>query len=398
MGGVGTRRWAKFAKYLSRKNYEVHVLTINYNQIDKVNWLYDIDDNSNIIVHRIPSGYCNFILYENKNLFQKIISKLIYYIFKNTMFYIDIAQNWAKHMIPYASKLISEHNISNVIVSSPPHSLAYQATYLKIQFPQINLIQDFRDNWNDDEYYAYQDSLKLFRHKEKSVYMETFTIQHSDWIVNITQDLTTRLCLRYPLYEKKFKTIYNGFDYDDISKDFNEDNIASEKIKIVYCGSLDSGRIKAIYMILKSINDLNLNHLFELNIYTSYQKSKIDIDYINFLDKLVFFHDFIPPKDILKVISTQDYCLSINSPIYPYAFGTKIFDYMMLNKKIIHISEDGELSKVLFGANQYVSNYNDFNIRKMVLRIVDERNSYCVNDYNDFNINSLTSKIEDLLV
>ena len=43
-GGVGTRRWSKFVKYLST-DHEVHVLSAKYPYEDKVNFgHYDIFD------------------------------------------------------------------------------------------------------------------------------------------------------------------------------------------------------------------------------------------------------------------------------------------------------------------------------------------------------------------
>lgn len=398
MGGIGTRRWAKFAKYFANSGYKVHVLTIDYLYKDKVNWLNDIDSNENIIVHRISSGYLNLILKENKSFLEKVFSKVIGTVLNKTFFYVDVAQNWAKYMIPYASKLITQENIKNVIVTSPPHTVAYYATYLKVQFPTITLIQDFRDNWNDDQYYEYKIGLDFFWQKEKSTYMETFTIQHSDYMLNVTDDITKRTIMKYKQYEDKFKTIYNGYDKDDIN---NLQRISEtkndKKIKIIYAGSLDGGRIKAVEMLLDTMLDLTAQELnkIEINLYSNFKHNMIDIKYKKLVNTVVKFHSFVSPSEILSLIDQHQYCLSINSPIYPYAFGTKIFDYMMLNKKIIHISGYGELSNLLIEMGQFVADYNKEEIKNMFEKILVDDEQVVAN-YDKFNIKNLTKDIERL--
>jgi hypothetical protein len=401
MGGIGTRRWAKFAKYLSNNGYKVHVITIDYLNIDKVNWISDVEPNENIIIHRIKSGYINFLLKENKTIVQKVLAKILRVVLHNTFFYIDIGQNWAKYLIPYASKLIKKENIENVIVTSPPHSVAYYATYLKVQYPEINLIQDFRDNWNDDEYYEYKKGLRFFWQKEKSAYMENFTVEHSDYLINVTEDISKRTINKYKLYKDKFKTIYNGFDRDDIKHIGIETISDDNKIKIIYAGSLDGRRIKALYLIFDSLlmkKNIKLLDQFELNIYSSYSLDKVDLKYKQLLNKVVFFHSFVSPTQIMKLINEHNYCLSINSPLYPYAFGTKVFDYMMLNKKIIHISGEGELSILLRELNQYVADYNLNSIENLILKIHEEINHDNNKDYERFNLVNLTKDFERLFI
>lgn len=391
MGGVGTRRWAKFSKYLTMLGYTVHVLTIDYKRLDTINWVKDIEYNKNILVYRIKSGCPSIFLKEDKTLFEKVVSKIVYILLKNLFFYIDIAQNWAKHMLPYASKIIKKYNIVNVIVTSPPHSVAYYASYLKSSFPNINLIQDFRDNWNDDEYYEYKKRIKYFWQREKSLYMEDFTVRHSDFIVNTTKDMTNNLSHRYPNYSCKFKTIYNGFDKDDVKvleNNKKKNMFTNNRIKILYAGSLDNGRLEALYLILNAVSKMSLK--LEINIYSSFNCSKIKPEYKKFIGKIVFFNKPTSHSEIIKIIQKHDYCLSINSPAYPYAFGAKIFDYMLLNKEIIHISNYGELYELMLMTGQHVSDYNTSNVEKMLLDISTKATDSSEIDYSCFDIKNLT--------
>ena len=57
------------------------------------------------------------------------------------------------------------------------------------------------------------------------LFMEDMVIKHSDIIVNVSDDISSNLKKRYPLYENKFHTIHNGFDLDDFkSTEFHEKN------------------------------------------------------------------------------------------------------------------------------------------------------------------------------
>jgi hypothetical protein len=204
--------------------------------------------------------------------------------------------------------------------------------------------------------------------------------------------------MKYKQYEDKFKTIYNGYDKDDIN---NLQRISEtkndKKIKIIYAGSLDGGRIKAVEMLLDTMLDLTAQELnkIEINLYSNFKHNMIDIKYKKLVNTIVKFHSFVSPSEILSLISQHQYCLSINSPIYPYAFGTKIFDYMMLNKKIIHISGNGELSNLLIEMGQFVADYNKEEIKNMFEKILVDDEQVVAN-YDKFNIKNLTKDIERL--
>jgi len=398
MGGIGTRRWAKFAKYFARRGYKVHILTINYNTIDEINWLHDIEDNRDIIIHRIKSGYPLWLMNYSNIKAIAFIQKVINFLLKRTFFYIDIAQNWAKYMLPEAKKIIQENNIKNIIVTNPPPSVSYFSTYLKIELPYINLIQDFRDSWNDDIDYRYPNTIKFFWQKEKSVYMEWFVINHSDYIVNVTEDITQRVINKFKNYKDKFITIHNGYDRDDYPNNLKKiDN--QDKIKIIYAGGLGLGRIKAIEMIMDILLKLDKEKLdkLEINIYTSYDKNRLDNKYVTlFEQKIVNFYSLVSPTEIMKIINKHEYCLSINSQIYYYAFGTKIFDYMLFGKKIIHISNGGELYELLKTKGQLVSYYNHKNIEDIFNNKIFYKSKVDA-DYSEFSIENLTKKYEELL-
>jgi len=401
MGGIGTRRWAKFSKYLARKGYKVHILTINYPYIDKMNWYKDIADEKKIIIHRVKPCYPLALLKEYNSKYASFFKSVFNKFLKDTFFYLDYAQYWGKSMIPAAKKIIRDNNIKNIIATNPPASVSYLATFLKVELPYINLIQDFRDSWNDDIDYTYPDTIHFLKQKERSAFMELFVVVHSDYIVNVSNDITYRIRNKFKSFENKFLTIHNGFDCDDLHNLKNIHDNNCDKIKLIYAGELGYGRIKAVKLILDILLELpdKLTNNFEFNLYTSYRPERLDKKYVKLINRTVNFNPLIPSDKIFLKIAEHDYCLSINAPIYSYAFGTKVFDYMLLKKKIFHISPPGELSDVLYKKQQLVCDYDKLCIRNCLLKIMqkkDYQNSDI--DYSEFNIEYLVEQFVRLFV
>jgi hypothetical protein len=401
MGGIGTRRWAKFSKYLANLGYEVHILTSLYPYIDDNNWENDIN-HENIIIHKFKTFYPVCLTVKSKYYVINNIKRILNYILHKTIFYLDNAQYDAKNILTSAKQIIANNNIKNVIATGHPVSINYIATYLKIDNSDINLIQDYRDNWNDLNVYQYgnKGGLSFFKQKEQSVYKEFLTIFYSDVIINVSGDLTKKSQKKHKSLSDKFITITNGFDPEEfkgikISQSYSD-------IEVIYAGSLYNHRIDAIYLLLDALIDLDnsiLNEKLKIIIYSNYDTSRFKQKYRYLINKNIFFNDFIPPKDILKIIAKTQYCLSINSRFASYAFGTKIFDYMALNKQIIHISNGGSLYNLLDNSNNFAVTYDIIQIKNVLLKIKD---TYLNDDENiksneQFDINTIIKKLEKCL-
>jgi len=400
MGGIGTRRWVKFSKYLTRLGYQVHILTVDYRFHDQSTWLRDVD--KRVKIHKFKSKYPLWLLTESSNRFLKQFKRYSNFILKKLLFYIDIAQYDAKAILGKAKKIMDDNEITNVIASGHPVSINYFSSYLKVDNPNINLIQDYRDNWNDLKVYQYGNSggLCSFKRKEKSAYQEFFTVFYADKVINVSDDLSNKLQKKHKSLANKFITLTNGYDTDD----FRELKRSDNSFNIIYGGSLFNERIEAIYLLLDAviaIDDEYINNYLKIVIYSNYDVNRISKKYQNLIDKNIFFREFIAPKDILIEMAKFSFCLSINSKFAPYAFGTKIFDYMALNKKIVHISNGGALYELLEENKSLVSDYDIENIKTVLLKMKDiylNGEGDSLQDYSDFSLEKLTLKLEKLFV
>lgn len=390
MEGIGGRRWAKFSKVLAQNGYHVHVITAAHNTQSSRSWLTDIEHN-NIHIYHINSNYPTSILGSQK-LPHKVLNKLL----SLTTHKIDYAECWHKNLLKKASYIIETFNINNVIATSPPFSVAYYSSYLKVQYPHINLIQDFRDNWNDDPVYVYPKGLTSFRQKERLAYMEMFVAHHCDYLLNVTEGWASNYRNKYPHLKDKIKTLYNGFDEED-SREVMAFTKSDDVVTCVYTGSLGLGRIKAVEMLAISlINSHNTNIRFDF--YTNFAVNKLPDKVTKCVQLgLINFYDFVSPKCAMQKIANADVCLSINSPFYPEAFGTKVYDYMSLNKRILHISGEGELSQLLRSKGQYVCDYEGLQLDSILSAFCRSNDTkQDTQQYEQFNILNLTTELEAL--
>ncbi len=401
MGGVSTRRWVKLSKALSNKGYQVFIIAVEYPYEDSISWSNELTDN--IAIHRFKSIFPSWILKNHQRKFPKQLARVVNFFLRKVFFYLDEAQYDTKRIVCLAKELIEKHSIINVVATGHPVSLNYAASIIKYDLPQINLIQDFRDNWNDLPSYSFPKGLMSLRKKSLSMSMETLAVTYSDNVINVTADLTEVMRRRHNFLDpNKFLTVYNFFDRDDYDTELSE---GSDKLVIRYFGSLYNNRIGAIYLLLDALISLNDKFLLanlKIEIYSNFSADKLSKKYHCFIGKNIFFNELVAPSIVPNLISDSFCCLSINSVGAEYAFGTKIFEYMALRKMILHISNGGELYDLLVESNQLVSIYDIANAKAALSALKDRymNSSNLLNNperFEGFSLNNATQQIEGLL-
>ena len=391
-GQVGTRRWSKFAKYLAKEGHEIHVICAKYPQKDKVNWCDDVENNPNIIIHRLDAKFPSFILSPNRTFKVKLADRIV----KHTTNYLDIAQQWGSVFIPFATKLIQKESIKNVIVTAAPFTPMIFAAQIKEKIPHLNLILDLRDPWNyylDGEFKAFDRWRKKVAHER-----EQFAFSKADTVLFISDLFKNQYSERHSNLKEKFEVVHNGFDIDDFKNVVAEPNY---NFKMVYLGSLMSERVEALIEIAKAIHELNdsfINENLKVDLYSdNYVKPELgDVALQATYDRHFHVQKTVPVNEVPIVLSKYEYCLSINSKALANAFGIKTFDYMGLNKKIVLIAPEGDLPKVLRASNQYVADYNITEIKELLLRMKHDslkKEANTGEHYQEFELENLTNKV-----
>ena len=392
-GQIGTRRWSKFAKYLSSNGYTVHILSAEYPYEDTINWCHEVVNNPQIHIHRIPGRYPAYLRQAKRNFWIKLFDRIA----ARTFYQLDYAQHWGGVMIKAAQQIIQHEGIDQVIVTGAPFTTFHHSARLKEKVPNIKLLLDYRDPWttlmSDSNWFDK-------RLKNKAIQMETYAFKQADQVWFTTQQFRREYAQAYPKYQHKFKVLYNGFDEQDFRA---VEPLNPRPLSIVYAGSLSQVRMQAIVAIIEALSEsvdeflhqhLHI-HLYGFNyIVPAFTNPTLEQLY----HKHVTYHGVVSQKEVFRVLNSYDICLSINAKGHEHLIGAKTFDYMGLNKKILLITRPGELAQILLQKGQYVANYDT---REIILALTEIKKSYGMDgkkqqptkSYDEFNYHTLTKQL-----
>ena len=411
MGGVGSRRWAKFCKYLCRTGCEVHVITTEYPWTDPVHWGEDVESLPGLKIIRLPSRYPSIFL--KPQTVRNQLTKWMISFFRrlHRQIYwkelsVDYAGLWVDDLIIFASEYIRKNGIQNLIVSGPPASLYLAGMLIKTEIPSIRLICDYRDPWSND--FVTNKLVRDIKSRLDLVAKEALALQVADKIVVVSQQMSDELRQIFNLPSEKISVIYNGYDPEDHVRQSNSLlSDRSDKIRIVYLGTLGldpDGRLAGVKLIAEAFDllPLHVRCRFELNLYSEILDYHQTLDLVSAGKGLINFFPMVQSVDVQYLIDHSDICLSINRIEDGNAFGTKIFEYMGSDKPILLVSPNGELFKLLLENGGYVFDYDLQNAVEVLLRIFNDYNSgefvhISADTTSRFNLKVLTEEVVNLL-
>lgn len=403
--GVGGRRWAKFSKCLALKNYKVYVVS-NYNRSNKISeWISDAETKG---INNYPQNvfYPRSYSSQPKTLFDKLKYRfwlMFFKVFSKGALY-DRSFFWKKTVHNQVRKIIVENSIKNVIVSGPPFRLMYFTALLKKDLPSLNFILDFRDPWTDNSSFMGFNSLSETRVDFERM-MEKVAIEEANYVVSANDYLTEIFKKKYPLFPKKFLTIINGYDTDEIK---------SNIFKKSETGVINFTLAGTLYPDLEYIFIPLLNYLKTLQTEKPAVFNKIVLNFYGDIDtkllktikvyglKIVHLHGFQKLPFVKQKLQEADFCMMFSAPNHASNFNTKFYEYLAIKKPIVHFSNNGEISDFL------TVNKLGFAIRPESLKedmdhlLMDFENktfNYNMNfDSKQYSIESLTLGFEKLLI
>lgn len=407
MGGVGSRRWVKFCKYLCALGWEVHVLTIKYPWVDKVNWSKELNNLQNLKVTQIPSGYPSILLRPKSELtlLQRLVwgpTRVVYAILSRITRSVDHASFFGKALIPYAANYAKKYDINTVVFTGPPSSLHLCGAILKSENPDLRLIQDYRDPWNNVHDHSISRKVLGLAHKADMMSWERISLDCADHIVVVTERMKYQLHRLFGISLARITVIRNGFDPDDRPVHFKL--ATSEKITLIYAGTLGrwtNSRLVGLELLIAVIGQLEpeVKARFRVEIYSDIREGQLSAR-LRESKNLLYLKPMISNVELFERIQAADVCLSINAEKDSYAVGTKVYDYMGLQKSIFHLAPGGELSELLTKAGQYVATYDEHSIEKCLLRIVSDKINGLLGsprNYSDFSVIESVARYDTLL-
>lgn len=243
-GGIGGRRWAKFAKYLKRDGRGVEVLSANVEGGGSP-WTADV---AGIPHHTYAHRFPKILTQQPVNLLEKLRYRSALMI-----------NNRASEGSPYDRALYDESAFSSalsqmlqagtfdtLVVSAAPFRLPLYALKLRTSFPNIRFVVDFRDPWTSGESYGYQSispQRKAFEARAEAGVIAGFDLITTPWPA-----LVENLRQKYPAGASRIQCLPHCYDPDDMAPRI-ENSSRNGLPRIAYGGNLYQG-MDSIYQSL----------------------------------------------------------------------------------------------------------------------------------------------------
>ena len=343
--GIGGRRWAKMAKWLLKSGHEIHVIK-SKSTVGNQNsaWLSDVKSDQ-IHIYEVDTYWPVKWLNSKGNTFSDKLKHKFAAIYltvfsKGTIY--DKAIGMERDVLNLASKVIELNKIENVIVTGAPFNLIYYAAKIKLAFPKLFVLADYRDPWLNAVNYGMQNlsaKNKLAEQNKQNLVFETI-----DTITAPNAFLLNEIKATYTgnnFIKANFVELPHAYDEDDflIFDKLKKQN--PQTLKIVYAGSVYLGSRSYLEEFINQINTYNSknDHLVELEIYTDDYRSLQQ-----FQNTAISINPSVG-KEIFKIISEADYVLILLAEHNKDFKTTKFFEFLPFQKPYLYIGSLGEVAK-----------------------------------------------------
>lgn len=390
--GIGGRRWARHAEYLTKAGYTVHVICAK-NPFDKISlWQKNIENNKSIIVHQLPSRFPKSLLNYKPGLLNKLLYKfwisVIPFFTKSN--FLDRSVFWKSVMLNKAKAVIAENKINPVIVTGGPFSVLYYATLLKKSFPDLFLLSDWRDPWTWAPNWGYS-TLSDNRMKEEKR-MERLTLKDSDIITVPTDSMLNSIIKMYPEYTGKIKVVPHFFDADEIPV---KTKTKSDKLRLVYYGTTyiqTEHYFKELATVLKSNSDS-----VTLDMYSDHPNCKTIFNEHQLTN--VNYYPVMPAHQLFSKFENYDMVLLVHPDYGKDNISTKFYEIIYSRTPIFLMSESG-LASEFIKANELGLHASVGQINEVFSRLISNRKEFPYNhtyDVNIFSLKNITFEIIKLI-
>lgn len=398
--GIGGRRWAKFAKYLCNKGFDVTVFNAkNFATIDSL-WTRDIDTKKiKVINHEFDFQKLFFF---PENILDKVKRKIFLFLTKFTKYTPDIITSFPnKKLWSNVEMIVKQQKIQNVIVTGDPF-LFYYASQLKKKI-DFNLVLDYRDLWNDHSFY---DEFVSMSKKQKVFFenAEDHAVNNCNKIVCVDEGIKNTISKRLK-NNTEIVVINNGFDKSDIAGlNFQKKN--TDKIRIVFAGSISSDNNRLIEKFVDNFFELKLTNKslfdkFELFIYSPCDKI-LQKKFNSFTcQNFIFQNQFQDAHSYFHLINSMHFGVIFISKEYTGSFATKFADYINFGVLTLSLGYSGEFSKFIIDNGiglHFDIDRPDKNFFEQVLKLHQKDNIIDIKILEQFDVESLTDKVISTLI
>ena len=343
--GIGGRRWAKFAKYLLRNGYEVHVIKSKKLESDTSIWDSDTK-HSNLFVHEVQPHFLSIWIQRGDSFLAKIQHRIAKYWLqiksKGTIY--DSSLGVQKEFQNLLSQLIRKENFSKVIVTGAPFNLFYYTAEVLKNYPNIISIADYRDPWISAENYgmkALNPERMAYEKQKQNTVFDTFSYVSAPGEYMLHEIQETYSGKHKP--KAKFVSVAHAYDEDDFKNitDPIAPNKQSSTIHIVYGGCLYLGTesyLKALSDAVLQYNQKKDSSKIKVSIFTPAPHT--------FKNNLPGLSIQLPiGKEIIEVQKHADILIVLGAEHNKDFKTTKYYEYLPLKKPMLYVGPKGSVAK-----------------------------------------------------
>lgn len=351
MGMGGTQRSAKFAKYLSLFGWKPVVITVK-----NVHYYAYDDSLLNEIQHveivrtesldplRLLARFKKSRAKPSTESSRKS-SKSIFDFINKWLFVPDNKILWLPFALFKSLIIIRKRGVKVVFTTSPPQSAHIAGLILKI-LTRVKWVADFRDDWTGGESQPCPSRFHLFI----SQFLEKRILKSADCVVAMCDHLSQSLHKKSGQDRNKFITIMNGYDPDDFRPIL--DTPLNMTFTITHCGSISKVSDPEPFLIA-------VRHLFNNH---PNLVGKIKIRFIGTdifgklaqlvnelnLEQIITPIEYLPHQQALhQIMSSHLLLITVFKKTDEEIITGKIFEYLGSGKKILMISGDGFVARLI---------------------------------------------------
>lgn len=412
-GGPGTQRWLKFVKYLSKENYDIHVVTIDPQKAS-----YPLKDNS--LMQDIPSGikihYTSSFeplhFYKKLNKKKEIpyggfagstkkgfIEKIFRFI-RGNFFIPDVRITWNKYAYKKANELIKKENINRLIITSPPHSSQLIGLKLKRKHPSIKWIADLRDPWTDifyyNEFYHTRPAKAIDKKYERKV------LELCDKCIVVSDSIKEIFAAKSKKINRdNILILPNGYDAEDFKQ---LQAVDKKKFIITYTGTMSE--VYNINIFLNSLSNLvkQSNTTIEIRIIGKISLGVLDKIKKSDMGRYFKFIEYIEHEKIPFYL-TSSAALLLVIPDVENNEGIltgKLFEYIGAQRAIICLGpKNGDAAKIIANCNtgRVFDKKDEGQLTQYLIELIDLWKQNKISPYgNSMNLNYSRKKLTEHLI
>lgn len=328
-GGIGGRRWAKFAKQFLRSGIEVEVISADMPAETDSSWKADVEG---IPVFRFKTSFPASLKTQPARLVDKVkyrmaLRKMVLRT-KGTPYDRAALDQLAFRLL--FNQRIEKFMPDAVIATGAPFDLLYFTAVELENHPDLLSLADLRDPWVNGSAFGYsalsKERLETEKQKEAKV-VDTFNLVTMPWSENIEE-----LKQRHPGRTGKLSVLPHFFDDDDLETEGKVDNPPD----LIYGG--------AIYEGLESA-------LAELSAFAKANKLKTEIRTTSRVDPAIQndYFKVLPPlasKDFFARVKASKFSLLFLPEGKRYGL-TKLYELAACQKPILAIGKESNLSEMI---------------------------------------------------